>query len=310
MASRLQRRRGVTLPRPVYPLTANMVTRRCTQQQYLLRPDTETNNAVIYCLAVAAQRYDIDVMDFVQMSNHLHEGIFDRNGTAPAFFEHFHKLLAKCVNALRGRWENFFSSQQTNVVRLVDRESLIKELVYIATNPVTAGLVERVEDWPGASGYRALMSGKPIRATRPKHFFAKRGKMPETVTLKLTIPPELGDREEILAEVRARVAAVELEEARKRAATGRKVLGRYAVQRQSWRDSPTSREPRRGLRPTIAAGSLWARLEAIQRKREWNTAYRFARAALLAGEPIPFPHGTYWLARFTGVAVDAPEKMN
>src|SRR6478609_2521087 len=104
MASRLQRRSAVTLPRPVYPLTASMVTRRCTQQQYLLRPDKETNNAVIYCLAVAAQRYDIDVMDFVQMSNHLHEGIFDRNGTAPAFFEHFHKLLAKCVNALRGRW--------------------------------------------------------------------------------------------------------------------------------------------------------------------------------------------------------------
>ena len=77
------------------------------------------------------------------------------------------------------------------------------------------------------------MSGKPLRATRPKHFFAKRGRMPESVALKLTIPRELGDREEILAEVRARVAAVELEEARKRAATGRKVLGRYAVQRQS-----------------------------------------------------------------------------
>jgi hypothetical protein len=287
-----------------------MVTRRCTQQQYLLRPDTETNNAVIYCLAVAAQRHGIDVMDFVQMSNHLHEGIFDRNGTGPAFYEDFHKLLAKCVNALRGRWENFFSSQQTNVVRLVDRESLIKELVYIATNPVTAGLVERVEDWPGASGYRALMSGKPIRATRPKHFFAKRGRMPETVTLKLTIPPELGDREEILAEVRARVAAVELEEARKRAATGRKVLGRYAVLRQSWRDSPTSKEPRRGLRPTIAARSFWARLEAIQHNREFVAKHRFARAALLAGTPIPFPHGTYWLARFTGVAVDAPEKMS
>ena len=50
----------MTLARPVYPLTASMVTRRCTQQQYLLRPDEETNNAVIYCLAVAAQRYGIE----------------------------------------------------------------------------------------------------------------------------------------------------------------------------------------------------------------------------------------------------------
>ncbi|MDB4958918.1 MAG: hypothetical protein JWO36_6487 [Myxococcales bacterium] len=118
------------------------------------------------------------------------------------------------------------------------------------------------------------MSGQPLTATRPKHFFAVDGTMPEEVTLHLTIPPELGDREQILADVRARVAAVENEQARKRQQTGRYVMGRYAVLRQSWRDSPTSREPRRNLRPTIAARNLWARLEAIQRKREFTAAYR------------------------------------
>ena len=101
--------------------------------------------------------------------------------------------------------------------------------------------------------------------------------MPEQVTLHLAIPPELGDAEQILAKVRAGVAAVEAREARKRAETGRHVLGRHAVLRQSWRDSPTSREPRRTLRPTIAARSLWVRLEAIQRKREFTEAYRKAR---------------------------------
>ncbi len=127
--------------------------------------------------------------------------------------------------------------------------------------------------------------------------------MPAEITLQLTIPPELGDRDEILAEVQARVAAVEEEAARERARTGKRVLGRYAVLRQSWRDSPTSREPRRGLRPTIAARSLWARLEAIQRKRDFIAAYRRARQALLAGAPVPFPPGTYWLRRFFGVEV-------
>ncbi len=214
------------------------------------------------------------------------------------------------MNALRGRWENFFASEQTNVVRLMTTEDLINKLVYVATNPVKAGLVERVSDWPGASGYHALMAGEPLRATRPKHFFAENGSMPETVSLHLTIPAELGDRDTILTEVRARVAAVENDEARKRAETGRKVVGRYGVLRQSWRDSPTSREPRRGLRPTIAARSLWVRLEAIQRKREFRAAYQRARLALLAGLPIPFPHGTYWLVRFMGVAVEPSEKMN
>jgi len=82
------------------------------------------------------------------------------------------------------------------------------------------------------------------------------------------------------------------------------------VLRQSWRESPTSREPRRNLRPTIAARNLWARLEAIQRKREFAAAYAKARAALLAGTPIPFPHGTYALRRLMGVAVAAPENSN
>jgi putative transposase len=300
----------VSLPRPVYPGSACMITRRCTQQQFLLRPSKETNNAVIYCLAVAAEKYEVDVMDFIHMSNHLHDGIFDRRGTGPAFYEHFHKLLAKCMNASLGRWENFFSSQQVNVVRLETREDLINKLVYIATNPVKDGLVEKVDQWPGASGYRALMTGEPLRATRPKKFFAENGRMPEEVTLYLRIPPELGDQEEILAEVRARVAAVEQEEARGRAQTGKKVLGRYAVLRQSWRDSPTKREPRRGLRPTIAAKLLWTRLEAIQRKREFIAQYRAARVAFLAGMPIPFPYGTYWLSRFVGVPVAPSEKLN
>jgi hypothetical protein len=288
-----------------------MITRRCTQRQFLLRPDRETNNAFIYCLAVAAKRYEIDVIDFTQMSNHLHDAIYDRHGNAPAFYEHFHKLLAKCMNALRGRWENFFSSEQVCVVRLETFEALIDKLVYIATNPVKDDLVERVADWPGAIGHAWLMSGQPLRATRPKHFFAADGTMPAEVTLELTVPPELGDRETILAEVRARVAAVEATEALRRARSNQRVLGRYAVLRQSWRDSPTSREPRRGLRPTIAARNFWALLEAIQRKREFVAAYRRARLAMQAGTPIPFPHGTYWLRRFLGVTVVEPvEKMN
>lgn len=303
LARSLQCVAAVTLPRPVYPGSACMLTRRCTQRQFLLRPDREANNAFIYCLAVAAQRHGMTIMNFVQMSNHLHDAIFDRNGTAPAFYEDFHKLLAKCVNALRGRWENFFASEQTSVVRCETQDALIEKLVYIATNPVNDGLVEMVDDWPGASGYRALIDGMPIRATRPRHFFAEDGEMPEEVTLELVIPPELGDRDTILAAVRARVAAVEAEKARERAATGKRVLGRYAILRQSWRDSPTSRERRRGLRPTIAARSLWARLEAIQRKREFTAAYRAARRALLGGSPIPFPFGTYRLRFLIGVIV-------
>ncbi|HSN30761.1 MAG TPA: hypothetical protein VLT45_30950 [Kofleriaceae bacterium] len=250
------------------------------------------------------------VVDFVQMSNHLHDAIYDRHGAAPAFYEHFHKLLAKCVNALRGRWENVFASEQTSVVRLETQDALIDKLVYIATNPVKDGLVDRVDDWPGASGHRALVEGRKLHAWRPRHFFASDGDMPEEISLDVAIPPELGDRDAIIEAVRARVTAVELDESRKRAAAGTKTVGRYAILRQSWRDSPSNREPRRGLRPTIAARNLWARLEAIQRKREFAAAYRTARRAMLDGAPARFPHGTYWLRHFCGVTVAAAEENN
>jgi hypothetical protein len=287
-----------------------MITRNCTQGLFLLRPDAVTANAFIYCMGVAQIRSQVDVMAFMQMSNHLHDDIFDRHGTAPVFYRECHGLLAKCLNARWGRWENFFESKQTNAVHLTEREDLIRKLVYTFTNPVEAGLVERVMDWPGANGYEALIMGKPLRATRPPYFFAEDSTLPDEIELHVRIPPELGDHYEIVAEVKRRVEEFEVAAAARRAETGRRVLGRNAVMRQSWQTSPKSRKPRRGLRPTIAAKNLWARLEAMQRKREFVRDYRHARRAMLAGTPIPFPFGTYWLHRFLGVEVAPFEKTN
>jgi hypothetical protein len=49
-----------------------------------------------------------------------------------------------CQNALRGRWENLWSCEQTCVVNLVDRAAVIDKLVYTASNPVADHLVDRV----------------------------------------------------------------------------------------------------------------------------------------------------------------------
>jgi putative transposase len=261
-------------------------------------------------LAVAAQRHDIDILDVIQMSNHLHEVIYDRQGNAPAFYADFHRLLAKCVNVIRGRWENFFSSEQTSVVRIETTVDLIDRLVYVATNPVKAGLVARVDDWPGVSGLRSLLGGEPLRATRPKYFFSEDGVMPEEVTLQMTWPLERSDRDEVLAEVEARVAQFERDKAAELKRAGRRVLGRHAVIHQSWSASPTTFEPRRQTKRTIAARCKWKLFEALQRRRDFVIQYREARDALLVGVRIPFPPGTYWLRRFAGVEVGLPKIWN
>jgi putative transposase len=125
--------------------------------------------------------------------------------------------------------------------------------------------------------------------------------MPEAVTLNLVLPPELGDPQQLRDELRQQVAAAEAAVAAERRRTGAGVLGRRAIQRQSWRDSPVSREPRRNLRPRIAARSPWVRIEAILRNREFLAVYREARVRWIAGNAIPFPLGTYWLRRFAHV---------
>ncbi len=293
----------MTLPRQVLPGKYLFLTRSCSQRLFLLRPDDETNNAFVYCLAEAAQRFEIELLAAQQMSNHHHTVMFDRYGRVVEFMAHFHKMLAKCQNALRGRWENMWSSEQPCVVELVEPSDIIDKIIYVATNPVLDQLVDRVDHWPGAKLVRSMLLQEPLEAYRPAHFFRSNGRMPEKVSLQFTIPAELGETADVIAHLRTRIAEVEAEEARKRLQKGTRVLGRSRVLKQRWSDSPNTLEPRRNLRPRIAARSQWARIEAINRNSEFLSAYREARAAWLKGTPIPFPPGTYWLARYSDVPV-------
>ena len=129
------------------------------------------------------------------------------------------------------------------------------------------------------------------------------GPIPDALDLPLTIPAELGPAAVVVAELRDRVRAVELERAAERARTGRRVLDRRAVRAQSWRDYPASLEPRRNLRPRVATRSKWARIEALLRNRAFATEYAGAREQWRKGLPSVFPPGTYWLHRFASVPV-------
>jgi REP element-mobilizing transposase RayT len=291
----------MSLPREVIPGRAYLITRRCTQRQFLMRPDPETNNAFLYCLAFAAQRCGVRVLFTMAMSNHHHTGIEDPHGNYPAFLELFHKLFAKCQNALRGRWENFWASEQTSVVRLVDPDDIVDKMTYALSNPVKDRLVEKAHHWPGASSLDALTHAKPLTATRPRHFFREDGDMPEVIALKISRPQAFDDHTDaaFAALVLERIHAVESDVAAERRRTGTHVLGRKTVLAQRWSDRPGTREPRRQLDPRVAARSKWSRIEALMRNREFREAYATAREAFIAGfREVVFPPGTYWLRRF------------
>jgi hypothetical protein len=263
-----------------------------------MRPDAEMNNAYLYCLIEAALKFDIELLLSQMMSNHQHTEFFDRKGCAIEFTHRFHTHLAKCVNLYRGRWENMWSSDPPCLVELVDIGAVVDELVYTATNPVKDGLVEKVHHWPGPKIVQSFLTGRTLKARRPAFLFRDDGPMPEEVEITLRIPEELGDHDEIVAQVRAGIAA---EEERARHS---RVVGRRRILRQSWRDCPTTQEPRRRLRPRVAARNKWARIERLQENKQFEIHYAESRRRLLNGEPVVFPAGTYWLRRFANVPTE------
>jgi REP element-mobilizing transposase RayT len=295
----------MSLPRQIIPGSFYMVTRRCTQRQFLLRPDPITNDTFAYCVAEAAQRFGVDVILPSALSNHHHTVLFDRHGRIVEFTEHFHKMFARAQNVHRGRWENLWASEPPSIVRLAERADVLDKLVYAATNPVKDGLVERVHHWPGVNGLSALLNERVVTVKRPRHFFRVAGPMPESVRLELVVPPELGDPVEFRRELRARVDAAEERFAQERRSTGKRVLGRRQVLRQHWYAAPSQETPRRTLRPRVAARNVWVRIDALQRSRAFLAAYVDARARWLLGDPTPFPFGTYWLRRFANVPIAA-----
>ncbi len=107
-------RKGMTPPRRIFVDRNYMMTRRCTQRRFLLRPSKETDQAFIYCFARAAKFYKLDVYWLSVMSNHYHAGVRDTQGNYPEFLRYFHSLLARCVNAHLGRWENLWSSEPSS----------------------------------------------------------------------------------------------------------------------------------------------------------------------------------------------------
>jgi len=293
-----------------------MITRRCTQQLFLLRPDDATNQAFLYCLALAASLFNIGVLVSCAMSNHHHTVIYDRDGTYPQFIEYFHRLVARSQNVLRGRRENFWSSHQTSVVRLVDPIDVMRKIIYSAVNPVKDHLVERCADWPGVNTYGDLIAGRELTIERPKHFFRDAGPTPPRVTLRCEIPAALGvNSEAFLRELSGAVSAEEQRLLRQRQREGKRVLGARAICSQSWSSSPDKLAWERGRRPKrlvstfrisprVAARDPWSRLEALVRNQEFVDRYRKARSAWLDDKAVTFPPGTYWLKRFMRVAVE------
>ncbi len=281
-------RRYVTKPRCVLPGTLYLVTRRCSERRFFLRPDPIVRQIFEYLLGMLAKAYAIEVHAYVVMSNHYHLVVTDTGARLPDFLRDLNSLLARSINLTRGRSDGFWEKKSYSGVKLVEAPDVLRSMAYTLANPVKARLVNRARQWGGATS-AGMRFGRARTIRRPKGFFSDA--MPETVELVLTRPGCLDGRsdDEVLEWLEADVARREALHHREG-----KAKGMQRVMDQDWRSSPETVEAGRQLQPTIKAADKWARIEALQRTKEWLRSYYEALARFVGGErDVEFPPGTW-----------------
>ncbi len=77
MARRVPWGPGMTAPRRVIPGARYLLSRRCSERRFFLRPSEAVNDMLRYVLAVAAERYGVVLHSFCVLSNHLHVVLTD-----------------------------------------------------------------------------------------------------------------------------------------------------------------------------------------------------------------------------------------
>jgi REP element-mobilizing transposase RayT len=287
-----------------------LVTTRCHQARFFLRPDRELNEAVLEWLARAQQHFPrLRVLALCVMSNHLHLVVRDEKAELASWAGFFLGHLARAVNRIRKRSGTCFE-RRYSAEPILDDEALIDRLVYVVTNPVQAGLCQRARDWPGVVLVAAdgEPDGEPQEipvawVDRDQYRFARlrarlRGERPPQdaafrVQGRLRIgpfaPPDTREEGE---GVLAAIAARERDLAEERRRTGQKVLTRKQVLAQSWHAAP--RRPHRSPRPLCHASDGDLRKRFREGFQEFVSLFREASERLRGGDPHAlFPDWCY-----------------
>ena len=302
-----QRSHSRVRARPVHPGSSYKITKRCLERRLFLAPGRDPEkllNFIGYCLAHAANMYGVEIHAAVVMSNHYHIDVTDPHGQLVPFKQLLNSMIARGLNALRGRFDRFWSGDGPCDTRRSSDDETLADLVYTLTNPVKAGLVKWSRQWPGFST-ADWRFGESRSFRRPDWFFDAGGSMPEEVSLTLARPKIFTDLDDdaLYDKLAVAVREAELRSQSEARAQGRRFMGLRKLAKQAWNRMAVSVEARFGVAPKVAASSKWLRLALLQRDRAWERAYAAARERWLVGEHVVFPAGTYWLRRFAGVAV-------
>jgi REP element-mobilizing transposase RayT len=290
---------GMTAPRQVLPGTTYLVSHRCSERRFFLRPTKLSSDVFRYLLAVAAQRHGIRLHAFCVMSNHYHLVLTDPHARLPDFQRFLDGLAGRAINPLLGRRESFWGPDSYSAVELAGPEAILDKATYTLANPVAAGLVRRARRWPGLWSSPDSIGAQGCLVKRPNHFFDPDGTMPASVTLTLSTPPGFSSVDSFREQLTSALSTAE-DEAARRVGT---FLGVARVLKQRWSARATSPEPLGQLNPRVAGRNKWKRIERLARLASFLADYRVALQDWRAGRhDALFPAGTYLMRLACGVS--------
>jgi len=288
------------------PNTYYLVTTRCHQASFLLRPEPAINEAVLEWLTRTQHAYPgVRLFGLCVMSNHLHLLVRDTQGELAAWASYLLGNLARSINAIRKRCGVVFE-RRYSAEPVLDDAALLDRLVYVVTNPVNAGLCNQSCHWPGLllwaqAGEPELrevswVGRKPYRKARYRA--RQRGQAPPSpegfrVRGRLVIhslAAEIGSASEGRCEIAAAIAGRERELAADFRRSGKPVMTRREVLAQDWQAAP--RHPKRSPRPACHTSERILRKAFIEGFRDFVDAFREASAQWRLG--IPDAHFPPW----------------
>ena len=103
-------------------------------------------------LARAQTMYPVVIVKYVIMPNHIHIIIVVRDPQdVPRFIEYLKRESAHVVNGLLGRRKHTVWCDGYDHPVILDPETAIERLTYLALNPVSASLIENENNYPLSS---------------------------------------------------------------------------------------------------------------------------------------------------------------
>jgi REP element-mobilizing transposase RayT len=281
------------------------VTCRTIQSRYLLRPDLVLADILLGVLGQAQRLHPVEITAFFVASNHYHLLIWVPDAKCMAdFMGYFQTNAAREVARLR-KWRDKVWSRRYEAIVISDEPAAqVDRLRYVLANGVKEGLVGRVEDWPGISLVKSVLSGEPIRGTwfnrtaeyrarlRGEDFEPRRYATEETVVLSQLpcwrhLSPEV--YRELIAGL---VKEIDADAAAERKLTGRQPVGVEAILRAHPHTEPNN--TKKSPAPRFHAASKAAREAFRKAYGLFLAAFREAAERLKDGDRMAkFPNGCF-----------------